>query len=103
MRGLTLPGTPDFGGDTPVKAAAGGRRGAASRKLVESALPVLQGWYARLRRDTLTRDASTVAAHLAFIYERNLFASDGVGGGVSAGMMGGAGVGGARRRGRGRR
>ena len=35
---------------------------------MDLALPVLQSWYARLRRDSMTRDACTVAAHLAFIY-----------------------------------
>ena len=37
-------------------------------KLEEHALPVLQGWYGRLRRDHVTTDACTVAAHMAFIF-----------------------------------
>ena len=68
VRGLNLPGTPDFGGDSPAKAALRASAAELRKKLLDLALPVLQGWYARLRRDTMTRDASTVAAHLAFIY-----------------------------------
>ena len=49
-------------------------------------LPVLQGWYARLRRDALTKDACTVAAHMAFIHADNpANDADGAAGGSAGG------------------
>ena len=69
VRGLKLLGPPDFGGgDNPNRAQLRNASSTLRRKLMELALPVLQGWYARLRRDSMTRDACTVAAHMAFIY-----------------------------------
>ena len=44
VRGLSLPGTPDFGGDSPAKAALRASAAELRRKLVDLALPVLQGW-----------------------------------------------------------
>lgn len=68
VRGLSFPGAADFGGDSPTKQLL--RRGADSLrvKLVDIALPVLLAWYVRLRRDSETRDACAVAAHIAHIY-----------------------------------
>ena len=65
------------------------------RKLVDFALPVLQGWYARLRRDAMTKDACTVAAHMAFIYGDAPAAAAAEDGGamVAAPAAGGAGYG----------
>ena len=37
-------------------------------KLTEHALPVLQGWYSRLRREHADGDACTVAAHMAYLH-----------------------------------
>lgn len=37
-------------------------------KLTDHALPVLQGWYSRLRREHADADACTVAAHMAFLH-----------------------------------
>jgi len=44
VRGLSLPGQPDFGGDSPAKAELRASANALRRKLVDAALPVLQGW-----------------------------------------------------------
>ena len=84
VRGLALPGTPDFGGDTPAKAQLRASSATLRHKLHDAALPVLQGWYARLRRDSLTRDACTVAAHMAAIH------ADGQGGGGGGASASGA-------------
>ena len=37
-------------------------------KLEDHALPVMQGWYARLRAQDIADDACTVAAHMASIF-----------------------------------
>ena len=90
VRGLALPGTPDFGGDSPAKTKLRKSSMALRRKLIDHALPVLQGWYARLRRDAFTKDACTVAAHMAFIhadspeFDAEHAAAAGTAGGVDA-------------------
>ncbi len=55
-------------GDPEVRAALEKGVEALRAKLHEHALPVLQGWYARLRRDNAHRDACAVAAHMAFLF-----------------------------------
>jgi len=68
VRGLRMMSTADFGGVSPAKTKLLAAANTLRRKLMDHGLPVLQGWYARLRRDGMSRDACTVAAHMAFIY-----------------------------------
>ena len=65
MRGLRIPA-----GQYAERVRERLTRGAEAlrSKLEEHALPVLQGWYGRLRRDHVTTDACTVAAHMAFVF-----------------------------------
>ena len=66
VRGLHFPAATGATSSIRDKLAAGAD--ALRAKLEEHALPVLQGWYGRLRRDNVTTDACTVAAHMAFIF-----------------------------------